>query len=313
MLQNLLFSINMSLPLFIIMGLGFLLMQKGLFTKEYVSRTTSLVYYVLLPAKLFMDISSADISTAFTPRFFVVIAIGLVVQFLVAWLCGNVFCKDPRKQGAFSHACFRGNFVYLGMALIQDIYGGAVPETALILAVVMPLYNVQGIILLTVKENRGKIHIRSILLDILKNPMILALLAGLPVALLHIPLPYVATKSLSYLQAATSTVALLVVGANIRPEAIRSDIPLLLRVSAVKLLLMPLIWGAMAILAGLTPTQTVVLTLVGAMPSAINVFVITDRMGGDGTLACGSVVVTHLLSLFTMTGIVFLFRTVGII
>lgn len=313
MLQNLLFSLNMSLPLFVIMGLGFLLTKKGLFTGDYVSRTTTLLYYVFLPGKLFMDIANTDITAAFTPRFFAVIAAGLVIQFLVAWLCGNLLCKDRTKQSAFSHACFRGNFVYLGMALLQDIYGGAVPETALILAVVMPLYNVQGIILMSIKESRGGLHIRSILLDILKNPMILALLAGLPVALFHIPLPYVLTKSLSYLQVATSTVALLVVGANIRPDAIRSDIPLLLRVSGIKLLLMPLIWGGMAVLAGLSPTQIVVLTMVGAMPSAINVFVITDRMGGNGDLACGSVVVTHLLSLFTMTGIVFLFRSTGLI
>ena len=132
-------------------------------------------------------------------------------------------------------------------------------------------------------------------------------------AILQIHLPYVVTKSLSYLQVATSTLALLVVGANIRPAAIRSDFPLLLKISAVKLLLMPLIWGVMSVLAGLTPAQTVVLTIVGAMPSTINVFVITDRMGGDGALACGAVVVTHVLSLFTMTGIVFLFRSIGFI
>lgn len=313
MIQNLLFSLNVSLPLFVIMGLGQVLTKKGLFTGDYISRTTKLVYYVLLPAKLFMDISSTDLSTAFSPRYFAVVAVGLVLQFLVAWSCGDLLCRDRSKQGAFSHACFRGNFVYLGMALLQDIYGGSVPETALILAVVMPLYNVQGIILLSVKEKRGKIDLRSVLLDILKNPMILALLAGLPVAILQIHLPYVVTKSLSYLQVATSTLALLVVGANIRPAAIRSDFPLLLKISAVKLLLMPLIWGVMSVLAGLTPAQTVVLTIVGAMPSTINVFVITDRMGGDGALACGAVVVTHVLSLFTMTGIVFLFRSIGFI
>lgn len=313
MLQNLLFSVNMSLPLFVIMGLGFLLTKKGLFTGDYISRTTTLLYYVFLPAKLFMDIANADLSTAFTPRFVAVIAAGLVVQFAVAWLCGNLLCRDRSKQSAFSHACFRGNFVYLGMALLQDIYGTALPETALILAVVMPLYNVQGIILMSIKERKGSLRIGSVMLDILKNPMILALLAGVPFALLHIQLPYLVSKSLSYLQVATSTVALLVVGANIRPEAIRSDFPLLLKVSGVKLLLMPMIWGGMALLAGLPPTQVVALTLVGAMPSAVNVFVITDRMGGDGTVACGSVVVTHLLSLFTMTGIVFLFRTTGLL
>lgn len=313
MLENLLFSVNMSLPLFAVLGVGYLLTRNGLFTEDYVARTTKLVYYVFLPPKLFLDVATTDLSSAFTPKYLLVIAAGSVLQFVVAWLCGDLLCKDPAKQSAAAHACFRGNFVYLGVALLQNIFGRDVPETALVLAVLMPLYNIQGILLMSVKESRDGIHLRAILLDILKNPIILALLAGLPFALLRIELPYVVTKSLSYFQAATSTVALLVVGANIRPSAIRSDLPLLFRVSAVKLLVMPLIWGGMALLLGLTSTQTVVLTIVGAMPCAINVYVITDRMGGDGKLACGAVVVTHLLSLFTMTGIVFFLRTMGIV
>ena len=55
------------------------------------------------------------------------------------------------------------------------------------------------------------------------------------------------------------------------------------------------------------------LTVVGGMPAAVNVYIITDKLGGDGNMACGAVVVTHLLSLFTMTGIVFILRSVGLI
>ena len=53
MLQNLLFSLNMSLPLFVLLGLGCLLTHKGMFTEDYIARTTNLVYYVMLPAKLY--------------------------------------------------------------------------------------------------------------------------------------------------------------------------------------------------------------------------------------------------------------------
>lgn len=314
MLENLLFSLNMSLPLFAVLGLGFLLARRGLFTQDYLSKTTSLVYYVFLPAKLFLDISSSDLSQAFAPRYVAVVAAGAVVQFIVAWLAGNLLCRDPRRQSAFSHASFRGNFVYLGLALLQNIYNtSAIPSATVILAVMMPLYNIQGVILMSVKESRDGIHPGAILLDILKNPMVLAILAGLPFAFFQVQLPYVVTKSLSYLQVATSTMALLVVGASIRLDAIRSDLALLLKISGVKLLVMPLIWGVMAVLAGLSPEQTVTLTIVGAMPAAVNVYIITDKMGGDGKLACGAVVVTHLASLVTMTGIVFFLKNMGLI
>lgn len=153
----------------------------------------------------------------------------------------------------------------------------------------------------------------KILLGVLKNPMVLAILAGLPFAYFQIELPYVASKSLSYLQVATSTMALLVVGASIKLDAIREDFPLLLRVSGIKLLVMPAIWGAMAVAAGLSAEQVVTLTIVGSMPAAVNVYIITDKLGGNGKTACGTVVVTHLFSLFTMTGVVFILRSAGLI
>lgn len=310
-LQNLLFSANLILPIFLVIGAGCAIRQKGLFTDDYVKRSIKLIYYIFLPAKLFLDISGTDIKAAFSLPFLCVIGIGSVVQFLLAWLGGSLLCKDKRKQSAFSHACFRGNFVYMGVALLQDIYGGVVPETAMILALLMPLYNIQGAILMSVKEGRGSVRLSKILLDILKNPMILALLAGMPFALLEIPLPHLVTKTLEYFRSGTSIMALLVVGASLRLDTVRRDFRLLLKISGIKLLLMPAIWVVMAMVAGLTTVQTVVLAMVGGMPSAINVFVITDQMGGDGELACGAVVMTHLVSLFTVTGMALLMRSIG--
>ena len=121
------------------------------------------------------------------------------------------------------------------------------------------------------------------------------------------------SESLGYFQAATNTMALLVVGGSIRLSALKSDLPLLLRLSGVKLLVMPAIWAAMGIAAGLPAEQLVTLIIVGAMPAAVNVYIITDKMGGDGELACSAVVVTHLVSLFTMTGVVFCLRMAGLI
>ena len=64
MLENLLFSLNMSLPLFVVMGLGCVLTHKGFFTEDYVSHTTNLVYYILLPGKMFLDIATSDLGAA---------------------------------------------------------------------------------------------------------------------------------------------------------------------------------------------------------------------------------------------------------
>lgn len=314
LLENLLFSLNMSLPLFVVMGLGCVLTHKGFFTEDYVAHTTNLVYYILLPGKMFLDIATSDFGAAFDTRYVAVAVGGVVLQFALAWAAGWLLCPDRSKQSAFSHAAYRGNFVYLGTALLQNIYGVShVPSATLILALVIPLYNIQGVVLMTVKERQGRFRLSTVLLNVLKNPMILAVLAAIPFAYFKIQLPFVVSESLGYFQAATNTMALLVVGGSIRLSALKSDMPLLLRLSGVKLLLMPAIWAAMGIAAGLPAEQLVTLIIVGAMPAAVNVYIITDKMGGDGALACSAVVVTHLVSLFTMTGIVFAMRTAGLI
>ena len=68
MLENLLFSLNMSLPLFVIMGLGCLLTHRGFFSQDYIDHTTNLVYYILLPGKMFLDIATSDLSASFDVR-----------------------------------------------------------------------------------------------------------------------------------------------------------------------------------------------------------------------------------------------------
>ena len=311
MLANLLFSLNTCLPIFFLLGMGFVLRNRDFFNDDYVERSSRLVFNILLPGKLFMDIAQTDFRAAFEGRYTMVLLVGTTVQFLLAWLWGDLLCRDRSKQGAFSHTCFRGNFAYVGLALIQNVFGEAIPETAAISAVVLMMYNIQGTILMTVKENRGKVDVKGIILGILKNPMVLAIVAAVPFSYLEVQMPFVVTKSLGYLQATAGPVALLTVGASIRLSAVRSDMPLLLKSSAVKLVLQPLMWVALGLAMGLTDRQLVTAVIAGGMPTAVNTYIVTKRMGGDGDLASGAVVVSHILSMFTMTLMIFLMKTVG--
>ena len=311
MLANLLFSLNICLPIFFMMGLGFLLRSRGVLDEHYVDRSSWVIFHILLPGKLFLDIARTDFHAAFEGRYTAAILIGAMVQFALAWLLGNLICRDRVKQSAFSHTCFRGNFAYVGLALIENVYGEAIPETAVITAVVLMLYNIQGTVLMTVKESRGGVDVKGILLSIVKNPMIIAIAAAIPFAYFQIQLPFVVTKSLGYLQVTAGPLALLTVGAGIRLSAVHSDLSLLLKSSAYKLVVQPLLWVALCLAMGLTHRQTVTAVIAGGMPTAVNTYIITKRMGGDGDLAGGAVVISHLLSMLTMTVMIFLMKTAG--
>ena len=101
MLENLLFSLNMSLPLFVVMGLGCVLTHKGFFTEDYVAHTTNLVYYILLPGKMFLDIATSDFGAAFDTRYVAVAVGGVVLQFALAWAADGCCARTAASRAPF--------------------------------------------------------------------------------------------------------------------------------------------------------------------------------------------------------------------
>lgn len=313
MLSNIMFSVNICLPIFFLLIMGFLLHRKDIINDEYVQRTTRLVFNFLLPGKLFADIAQTDLQAAFNGSYAAAAFTGCILQFAISWIIGDLVCREKEKQSAFSHAGFRGNFAYVGLALLQNIYGGPIPETVVITALVLTMYNILGTILMTVKMSRGSVNIRNIVVSILKNPMIIGIVAALPFAYFHVELPFVVTKSLSYMQDTAGPLALLAVGASLRPDALRGDIKLVVAAALNKLIVSPVVWLAACVIFGVTGRQLVVAVIAGCLPTAVNCYIVTKRMGGDGDLVTGAVVISHVLSIFTMPVIIFLLKMAGMI
>ncbi len=316
MLQNFLFSLNVSLPIFILLALGWLVKRSGMLDEGFFSSASTLVFNVALPAKLFYDTATSDFSQ-FSPVFIFVCMLGTTAFFLLSWAVGALLLKKhPEKVGAFAHGAFRGNYVYIGFALMQNILGTSViPLSAtLASAFVLPLYNVYAVILLTVTGRTGKkIDVRNILMQIIKNPMILGIVCGLPFALLRVELPFAITKSLGYLGGLCTPLALLVIGASIQFSEIAHDIKPILGACSLKLLLQPVVMVAVGLLLGLSNEQLLVLFILFGVPSAANVYIVTKKMGGDADLASGIIVVSVLLSMLTMTAGIFILRTMGVV
>ena len=316
MIENFWFSLNVSLPIFLLLAAGFGIKRLHLLDDSFFSQASSLVFTVALPAKLFYDTATSDFSR-FNPAFILVCMLGTTAFFLIAWGVGALMLREaPEKVGAFAHGAFRGNYVYIGFALMQNILGtDVIPLSAtLASAFVLPLYNVYAVILLTVTGSHGRrIRPGVILRQIATNPMILGIVAGLPFALLHVRLPFALTQSLDYLGALCTPLALLVIGASIRFSDIAHDIRPILGACGIKLVLQPLIMVAIGLLLGLTHEELLVLFVLFGVPAAANVYIVTRKMGGDAQLASGIIVVSVLLSMFTLTAGVFLLRTAGIV
>ena len=163
------------------MGLGCILTHKGFFTENYIAHTTNLVYYVLLPGKMFLDIATSDLSTAFDIRYVAVATGGVVLQFALAWAAGWLCVRTAASRAPFPMPPTRAiSSIWARLFCEISMESPHVPSATLILALVIPLYNIQGVVLMTVKRRQGRFRLSTVLLNVLKNPMILAVLAAIP-------------------------------------------------------------------------------------------------------------------------------------
>lgn len=154
-MADFIFSLNATLPIFLIMVLGWFLMRIGLFTKEFNRVADKYVFKVALPVLLFKDIATADIRSDFNLTFVLFCMITTTIMFLAIWGLSYVFIKDKTQVGAFAQASARGSAAVLGIAFINNIYGNSGMAPLMIVSAV-PLYNILSVIILTFSADMGR-------------------------------------------------------------------------------------------------------------------------------------------------------------
>lgn len=217
-MDNLIFCLNATVPIFAIIVLGRWLRSKNFFTKQTLTDIDRLSFKVLLPILLFRDIAQGRITEQFDPVFFFFCAGATTVYFFAVWIGASLFLKDKSMVGAFTQGAFRGSQAILGVAFVQNLYGNAGLVPLMIVASV-PLYNIFSVLVLTVTapdaqqaDHRGLVG--KTLRGIITNPIILGIFAGLPFSLLAIDFPPMLDKGLSMLGNCATPMALLSIGAG---------------------------------------------------------------------------------------------------
>ena len=154
-MADFIFSLNATVPIFLIMVLGWFLMRIGLFTKEFNKVADKYVFKVALPILLFKDIATADIRSDLNLAFVLFCMITTTIMFLAIWGLSYIFIKDKTQVGAFTQASARGSAAVLGIAFINNIYGNSGMAPLMIVSAV-PLYNILSVIILTFSSDMGK-------------------------------------------------------------------------------------------------------------------------------------------------------------
>lgn len=316
-MSNFLFSVNVTIPIFLVMVLGYFLRRIGMLNDNFVTVANKFNFKVTLPFLVFKDLASVDIMHVFDLKYVLFCAIATSVCFWSVWGLAKIFMKDQTMIGAFTQASFRSSAAVMGLAFIQNIYGASAMGSLMIIGAV-PLYNIYSVIVLTFEGNnpegeRDTAKIKQACVNIIKNPIIIAIILGLAVALLGNPLPTMVNKTVNTVAQMATPLALVALGAGFEGKKALTKIKPTLWASFIKLIAQAAIFIPIAAACGFTGEKMVALVVMLAAPATPSCYIMAKNMHNDGTLTASIVVATTLLASVTLTAWIFILRTIGLI
>lgn len=316
-MDNFIYSVDATFPIFLVMVIGYILKQIGMLNDNFVTVANRFNFKVTLPFMLFRDISGVDIRAVFDIRYVLFCALVSTACFWIIWGGVKLFLKDQSMRGAFVQASFRSSAAVMGLAFIQNMYGSSAMGPLMIVSAV-PLYNIFSVIVLTFEGARSgevdpKQKIKAACINIAKNPIILGILAGLIVGLLGIDFPVIMDKTVNSVAQMATPLALITIGAGFEGRKALAKIRPTIAASMIKLVIQPLIFLPVAAWMGFRGEQMIAILIMLASPTTPSCYIMAKNMDNDGVLTASVIVMTTLLAAFTLTGWIFILKTVGLI
>lgn len=306
-------TLEVTLPVFAMVFIGLGLKRVGWIDTAFVTTASALVFKATMPTLIFLSLIKADIDTAFHPGMMAYFALATLATFLISWLWA-LWRVPSADRGVYVQGAFRGNCGIVGLALAASMYGEyGLSAGGLLLGVVIVSYNVLSVIILSAYRPGRSAAWRSIAAHIARNPLILAVLAALPLAIAEIELPTWLMTSGEYFASLTLPLALICIGATLSAGALRESRGTTLGASVMKMITLPVLATLGAWLAGFSGRELGLLFLFFASPTAAASFVMVKAMGGDDRLAANIIALTTLMASLTITLGVFGLRVAGLI
>lgn len=319
MASNFLYSFNAVAPIFLIVLVGVALKRIGFVNDNFLDISEKLVFKIALPIMLFLEVARGSVSELANGSLIAFCVITVTASFVIVSLLAILCIRDRDRRGAFVQGMCRSNFAILGVPLADNMFGEA--GTTLI-AIVMPfvilMFNAYSVILLSLfsSDSSQKLDgkkLLQILRNIVTNPLIIGVLAGIPFMLLDWQLPVVVNKSLTYLSNLTTPLALISLGANFRPESLRGRVGYAVVSSLGKTVVLPAIMVTIAALLGFRDASLGVILILFGAPTAVSSYIMAKKMGNDGELAAQILLLTTFLCMLTIFCGIFLIKSLGLI
>ena len=314
-MDNLIFSLNATVPIFLMMLLGLLFRKIGWIDEVFASKMNKFVFLVPLPVLLFEDLATVDFAEVWDMKF-VLFCFGATLISIVIAAAVSFLWKDRSIQGEFIQASYRSSAALLGIAFIQNIYGDAGMAPLMIIGSV-PLYNVMAVVVLSFFQPERKKLDRQVWINTLKgiitNPIILGIIAGLLWSALRLPIPSILEKTVSNIGAVATPMGLMAMGATFDIRKAFGKAKSAVAASVMKLVGFAALFLPLAVWLGFRREQLVAILIMLGSATTVSCYVMARNMGHEGVLTYSTVMLTTLFSAFTVTGWLYILRTLGLI
>ena len=316
-MENIIVSFNVIAPVFFLMVLGYLLVNyTSLADRKLTKQANAIVFKIFLPCMLFYNVYQSDIGAEVHSRIKLCIwaAGGLLILFVLLCLIVPKVVKQENQQGVVIQGIFRSNYVIFGVAVVQNMYGAKSTTTAAILsAILVPMYNFLAVVALSIFGEKRETDWKKIILDIVKNPLIISSVLGIIFSLLGIRLPTAVDTTVQDLAKLSTPIAFMILGGDLDFSKVRGNLKVASVVLTIKLVILPLIMIPMIVMMGYRDADLLSGLLAYQTPVAVSSYIMAQQEGADGQLAGQLVVFSSVLSIFTLFVTILILRTIGLL
>ena len=296
-----LISAKAILPLFAFMMLGFWIKKRDLLSDSATKQINILVFRFFLPVMCAETIYKANLREDVELLPILMVTFGIIGVFLISWLIVPRFIKDKTQIPVMIQGIYKSNYAILGIPIAVSIYGAEnIGVVSVIAVILVPLNNALSAFIFeryTGKATSGS----KLILNIIRNPLVLGSLVGLILNLTGIVIPdWILSGIFSKLGAMATPLSMIALGASFVFSQIRTYRRPLFWACLAKLVFVPALIIPLSIVLGARGAGLVGITIYAASPNAVNSYSTAVAMGGDADLANEIVVMTSLLSMITM-------------
>jgi len=327
---------NAVLPIVLLIIVGFVLKKRGFLSEDFLKTGNNFIFNVCLPVMLFVNVYNIESVHALRWDLILYCVALVVIIFLLGLATALMTTKVISRRGVLLQCTFRSNFAIIGLSLAAAVGGsGAESMAAVVSAFAIPVYNILGVVALTIFDESKKRHdFMGVLQSIVKNPLIIGAVTGLLCLVLryiqerifgevaisirhHLPFVF---SAMSQLKNCTTPLALIILGGQFQFFAAKEAMKEIVVGTLWRIVIAPLLGiGAAILLSRYThwisfgPNEYPSLVALFGSPTAVSSAIMARQMGGDGQLATQYVVWTSLGSIVTLFLLVSVLMSMGML